>query len=149
MARNRYLSVRIVLLLLPSLLAVRPALAAELQPKTVAAWETYVRYTEQRIAKELNDGRRFLVLDFRPAGEPQAVRSLLQRGQLDIWSMKTTREGGRGATGLSLFAAKRPVSARYWSKCTPCSSTFRRSERLNTWYPPLSVRIGLDHPEKR
>ncbi|MYH30869.1 MAG: GtrA family protein [Acidobacteria bacterium] len=47
--------------------------AAELQDETLAAWERYVRLTEQRIANELDDadaralevGTRFLAQDFR------------------------------------------------------------------------------------
>ncbi len=35
--------------------------------RTVAAWDRYVRSTEQRIARELGDGRQFLALDFDAA----------------------------------------------------------------------------------
>lgn len=85
---------RIPLLLL-LLSASLPARAAELQLKTLASWETYIRFTEQRIAGEVDDSQRFLVLDFRPEAESNSIRAELQRGQLDIRRMKTTREGGR------------------------------------------------------
>ena len=75
--------------------ATLPAHAAELQAKTLAAWETYIRFTEQRIAKETADNRRFLVMDFRPGGEVKSARAQLRSGQLDIHKMKTTRESGR------------------------------------------------------
>ena len=82
-------------LLLLMLAAGLPAQAAELQLKTLAAWETYIRYTEQRIAAEVDDNHRFLVLDFRPEAEVKSIHAQLQRGQLDIRKLKTTREGGR------------------------------------------------------
>ena len=40
--------------------------AAELHEETLAAWNRYVAATEGRIAGELEDGERFLVLDFLP-----------------------------------------------------------------------------------
>lgn len=59
------------------LLAAQPLPAAELQPKTLQAWKTYVRLTEQRIAAELEDKQRFLVTDFLPQAEAEAARELL------------------------------------------------------------------------
>jgi hypothetical protein len=73
---------------------VQPSFAADLQPKTLAAWESYVRYTEQRIEREMADGQRFLVLDFRPAAEAKSARALLRNGHLDIWKMASSRESG-------------------------------------------------------
>ena len=84
---------RRLLCLLLVLSASVQARAAELQPKTLAAWESYVRYTEQRIDRELESPQRFLVLDFRP--DASLTRSLLRSGQLDVRRMKTTRESGR------------------------------------------------------
>jgi hypothetical protein len=68
---------------------------AELQLKTQAAWETYIRFTEQRITSEVDDGDRFLVMDFLPESEAGAVRARLRSGQLEIRKLKTTREGAR------------------------------------------------------
>ena len=53
--------------------------AAELKDKTVAAWERYVAATERRIAGELDDGERFLVLDFA-GGAAEARRKVLAGG---------------------------------------------------------------------
>ena len=53
--------------------------AAELKDKTVAAWERYVAATERRIAAELDDGERFLVLDFA-GGAAEARRKVLAGG---------------------------------------------------------------------
>ena len=49
--------------------------AAELHDETIAAWQRYVEATEQRIARELDAGSRFLVQDFRddPAGARRDV----------------------------------------------------------------------------
>jgi hypothetical protein len=71
-----------------------PVQAAELQPKTLAAWETYVRLTEQRIDREVENPQKFLVLDFQSAAEVKSTRALLRNGQLAIHRMKTNREGG-------------------------------------------------------
>ncbi len=43
-----------------------PVEAAELKPKTLAAWTAYVAATEARIAAELRTPDRFLVMDFQP-----------------------------------------------------------------------------------
>ena len=77
------------------LIAARPAGAAELQAKTLAAWDTYVGLVEQRIERELADPQEFLAIDFRPEAEARAARSLLRTGQLDIHKITTTRHDGR------------------------------------------------------
>ena len=59
-------------------------LAAELHEETVAAWDRYIAATEQRVAAELDDGERFLVLDFHEDGarfrrEVLAGRAVVER----------------------------------------------------------------------
>jgi hypothetical protein len=71
-----------------------PAHSAELQPKTLAAWETYIGLTEQRIEKELASSEKFLVMDFWRPGQAASVRGALRRGQLDVRKLRTTRQGG-------------------------------------------------------
>src|SRR6185503_1824231 len=44
---------------------------AELQSRTVASWENYIRLTERRVEAELGDGQRFLAEDFLATGKPQ------------------------------------------------------------------------------
>jgi hypothetical protein len=78
--------------LLLALSFVKPSIAAELQPKTLAAWQNYVRLTEKRIDAELQDQNRFLVMDF--AGNRDA-RTLLRSGNIHIQKLKTPGEGGR------------------------------------------------------
>lgn len=82
-------------LLLISLLASCPVRAAELQAKTLVAWDTYIRFTEQRIHQEMTDNQRFLALDFRAPAETRILRARLQRGQLEISKMQTTAPSGR------------------------------------------------------
>jgi len=52
------------------------AAAAELKPETVAAWHAYVAAAEARIARELAEGRRFLVQDFDPGSDRARARLL-------------------------------------------------------------------------
>ena len=67
-----------------------PATAAELQPRTVAAFEHYVRITEAR----MDAGGPFLWVDGLPDAEQQARRSELRRGALVIERM-ATRDGAK------------------------------------------------------
>lgn len=67
-----------------------PATAAELQPRTAAAFERYVRVTEAR----MDAGGPFLWVDGLPDPEQQARRSELRRGALVI-EAQATREGGK------------------------------------------------------
>ncbi len=66
--------------------------AAELKPETLAAWGRYTEATEQRIARELAHGERFLVLDFHPDAQ-QARRELLD-GHPVVARMETRDENG-------------------------------------------------------
>jgi hypothetical protein len=79
--------------LLLSLMAPARGAAAELQSKTLAAWETYIRFTEQRIDREIADPGKFLAIDFQP--DAPAARERMRAGQLEIHRMTTTRESGR------------------------------------------------------
>jgi len=73
----------------------RAVRGAELQPQTLAAWERYARLTEKRVANELDDGRKFLVIDFLNGAESQPARSVLSNGGVYIRKMKTADEAGR------------------------------------------------------
>ena len=66
--------------------------AAELQEKTLAAWQRYVEATERRMAREIGDGGRFLVLDFHDDGEPLRREALA--GQPVIWRTETRDDEG-------------------------------------------------------
>jgi len=77
-----------------ALLAAQEARAAELRPRTVQAWETYVRLTEQRIGVELEDGQKTLATDFLADSESRRVRPLLRNGQVQIRRMRTGDANG-------------------------------------------------------
>ena len=66
--------------------------AAELKEETLAAWQRYVEATERRMAREIGDGDRFLVLDFHADGEPMRREALA--GQPVIWRTETRDDEG-------------------------------------------------------
>ena len=66
--------------------------AAELKEETLAAWDRYVAATERRIAGEIEDGDRFLILDFLPGAE--RMRGALLAGEPVIDRMETRDERG-------------------------------------------------------
>jgi hypothetical protein len=59
----------------------RPLDASEAapQPRTLVAWRAYIAEVERRIARELDDGGRFLASDYTPDAE--VVRSRVGRGE--------------------------------------------------------------------
>jgi hypothetical protein len=75
-------------------LAVGPAVvAAELKPETLAAWREYRSVVEQRRARELADGSRFLVLDF--LADHEAERRALTSGAVVVREMPAATRAGR------------------------------------------------------
>ena len=66
--------------------------AAELQEQTVAAWERYLAATEQRVATELEDGERFLAVDFHEDGARFRREALA--GRVVVEGMRTRDEQG-------------------------------------------------------
>ncbi|MXZ72320.1 MAG: hypothetical protein F4Z04_12580 [Acidobacteria bacterium] len=67
-------------------------LAAELHEETIAAWERYIAATEQRVTSELDDGERFLVLDFHEDGA--RLRREALAGSLVVERMHSVDERG-------------------------------------------------------
>jgi hypothetical protein len=63
--------------------------AADLQPKTIAAFDRYVKATEARMASD----RAFLWADSLPAGPQREVLENLRKGGLVIERLKTTAAG--------------------------------------------------------
>ncbi len=66
--------------------------AAELKEETLAAWTRYVEATEYRIAREIGEGDRFLVLDFHD--DAGSMRRDVQAGQPVIWRAETVDARG-------------------------------------------------------
>jgi hypothetical protein len=71
-----------------------PMLAADLQPKTVAAFDRYVKATEARMRPELASSTAFLAVDALPAARRASVAATLRQGGLFIDQL-TTREGSQ------------------------------------------------------
>jgi hypothetical protein len=72
------------------LVVATPASPAELQPRTVAAFDRYVQATEQRMKSD----PQFLWVDNLAASEQRAVLEALRRGELVIDRL-TTRQNGK------------------------------------------------------
>ena len=72
-----------------------PASAAELHPRTVAAWNTYVASTERRIAGELAAGRGFLGHEFDADADAEAVRRAVLEGEVPVAGMRSRGPAGR------------------------------------------------------
>ena len=66
--------------------------AAELKEETLAAWQRYVEATERRMAREIGDGSRFLVLDFHDDAERMRREALA--GQPLTWRTETRDDEG-------------------------------------------------------
>ena len=72
------------------LLAAAAALeAAELSPATAAAYDEYVRRTEERLSREAADDARFLWIDFQSAEQAAAMRGRLVRGAIVALAAET------------------------------------------------------------
>jgi hypothetical protein len=63
--------------------------AEKLQQETRQAWETYEKFTENRIDTELNDKSRFLLLDFMSASDSRKARDVLKGGKVYVQKMVT------------------------------------------------------------
>jgi hypothetical protein len=70
----------------------RPASATQLQPQTVAAFDSYIRATEERMADDLRQGD-FLIIDRLPESRRNEIYSQLRQGQLYIQQLHTKEDG--------------------------------------------------------
>src|SRR4051812_24247767 len=69
-------------------------LAADLQPKTVEAFDRYVRVSEARMTKEVQPGAAFFAVDALPEPRRKAAIDDLRAGGLFIERLATS-DGGR------------------------------------------------------
>jgi hypothetical protein len=81
--------------------------AAELQARTIVAFDRYVRVTEARINGEMEDPSSFLFLDSLPEKARRTPLAELQKGRLIIERLRTkSRQGHRpfqlGVLGFEL-----------------------------------------------
>ena len=67
-------------------------LAAELHEETIAAWDRYIAATEQRVMAELEDGERFLIMDFHEDGA--RFRREVLAGESVVERLRTLDERG-------------------------------------------------------
>src|SRR5258707_12888126 len=69
-----------------------PARAAELTPETTAAFDRYVRLTEDRMRDDVRDDH-FLYIDRLPAEHRAKIFAQLQRGEFFIERLHTVENG--------------------------------------------------------
>lgn len=70
-----------------------PGVAAGPRADTLAAWATYAAAVDARVARELRDDSRFLVLDFAP--DAAAARQALASGAVLVRRMEARADSGR------------------------------------------------------
>ena len=68
--------------------------AADLQPKTVAAFDRYVRIAEARMAGEVNDPARFVLVDAQAPAQREKTVASLRAGQV-VMDRLRERDAGR------------------------------------------------------
>jgi hypothetical protein len=90
-ARRLKTTARTGLLMLCLVAAARDARPGDLKPETVAAFDRYVKLTEQRITKQLGDPRLFLYINTLPAPERSQALESLRQGEVYMTRL-TTRD---------------------------------------------------------
>jgi hypothetical protein len=73
-------------------------MSAELKPKTLEAFERYVRATEARIDSELKRPDAFLYVDGLPEPRRSQIRAQLERGEVFMDRLQTLDASGRKIT---------------------------------------------------
>lgn len=77
-----------------TILAASPdVLAVDLKPKTIAAFDRYVKLTEDRIATELDGTKPFLWVDRQPAAAKADAMARLKRGEVVSARLETWEKG--------------------------------------------------------
>ncbi len=95
MTQKQVYSIAALLIVLAIGMAGSPVMGAELQKKTLTAWDEYVRLTEERIQEELNSSSGFLAQDFQAVPKAQMERDAALSGQILVEKMKTLNPRGR------------------------------------------------------
>jgi hypothetical protein len=70
-------------------------LAADLQPETIQAYESYIRAAEARMAREEKLPDRFLHIESLPQASQRPIWASLKQGDVWLDSLDTTDEAGR------------------------------------------------------
>jgi len=95
MTKKQTYSIGALLIVLAIGMTGSPLKGAELQKKTLTAWDEYVRLTEERITKELNSSSGFLAQDFQAVPKAQMERDAILSGKILVEKMKTLNPRGR------------------------------------------------------
>lgn len=95
MTKKQTYSIGALLIVLAMGLAGSPVMGAQLQEKTLTAWDVYVRLTEVRIKEELNSSTGFLAQDFQSVPKAQMERDAVLSGKILVEKMKTLNPRGR------------------------------------------------------
>lgn len=86
----RMLPARAALLVFLAAISLPPCLAAELQKDTVRAWDRYLEWTQQRVARELSRPDVFLFLNTLPAAEKTDISKRLGAGEIVAGRMQSS-----------------------------------------------------------
>ena len=70
-----------------------PTQAAELQPRTIAAFDRYVRATDLRMAGELETAGPFLFIDAWPEAALRTSLEALKQGRVIVERLRTNENG--------------------------------------------------------
>jgi hypothetical protein len=95
MTQKQIYSIGAVLIVLAMGMTGSPVMGAQLQEKTLTAWDVYVRLTEERIKEELNSSTGFLAQDFQSVPKAQMERDAVLSGKILVEKMKTLNPKGR------------------------------------------------------
>lgn len=60
------------------------AIAAQLEPATIQAWDRYFAWADAKVKRELSDPNRFLIEDFLPHDEMVSVRRQVESGAIVV-----------------------------------------------------------------
>ncbi len=95
MTKKQIYSIGALLIVLAIGMTGSPVMGAQLQEKTLTAWDVYVRLTEERIQEELNSSAGFLAQDFQSVPKAQMERDAVLSGKILVEKMKTLNPRGR------------------------------------------------------
>ncbi len=95
MTKKQIYSIGVLLTVLAMGVADSPVMGAQLQEKTLKAWDEYVRLTEERITEELNSSKGFLAQDFQTVPKAKMERDAALSGQILVEKIKTLNPSGR------------------------------------------------------
>lgn len=82
-----------VALLLATTATAANAVAAELRPETLAAWDRYVAWTEHRMRTDISERGGFLLQDTLPSALAKDARETIRSGDVFVTKLETDADG--------------------------------------------------------